>query len=384
MDDNLGTTGIKDKEEEFKDEEYIFSEDEDEEQYLDESNLSLEDEKDEDKVVNNFSAATKLLEKRNRMIEIQSTLGSKRSEFQGRMDNIKKKEKELIQRKHELTENVRELDKFIGDNIIKKKRADQKREIEQSERIKIEKALSLSLQRIRELERERDKKEMQLQNKYLRYQTFLQKVVLFRGDDNPEDVDKVIDRYDTLSEKNTELRNEKQKNTIKLQREKNKLIEVKEAMKNEKIRLNHTISTLGKRLEKIIDERLTMDLKIDRSSSTSVTTRKQLGQIEMAINNLYTRVTSGGSRIQRRIMGKPAINTNSGLYGNVNLIGTGSFATTSGTTSNLNVNMGNVDSLLKMLKVIGDCVGDYTYISDVVIKKQIPEKERETYKKSKT
>jgi uncharacterized coiled-coil DUF342 family protein len=68
----------------------------------------------EDDSVNSFTAATRLLEKRREMLEVQQTLRSKRDEYNERLDKIKNKEDNLTHKRVELTENIIQLDKFIA------------------------------------------------------------------------------------------------------------------------------------------------------------------------------------------------------------------------------------------------------------------------------
>jgi hypothetical protein len=68
----------------------------------------------EEDSISSFTAATRLLEKRKEMLEVQSTLRSKRDEYGERMDKIKSKESHLSSKRIELTENIIQLDKFIA------------------------------------------------------------------------------------------------------------------------------------------------------------------------------------------------------------------------------------------------------------------------------
>src|SRR5690348_3225599 len=72
----------------------------------------------EEDSVSSFNAATRLLEKRKEMLEVQHTLRSKRDEYGERLDKIRKKERNLSNKRLELTENIIQLDKFIAVNIF--------------------------------------------------------------------------------------------------------------------------------------------------------------------------------------------------------------------------------------------------------------------------
>jgi DNA repair exonuclease SbcCD ATPase subunit len=181
---------------------------------------------------------------------------------------------------------------------------------------------------IEKSERDLLRKQKLLEIRDAKYHKFLQQVVMLRGDDNPEEVDRVIGRYDTLAGNNEELQREKNALEAELLHRKKQEKESKEAKKNHIYTLNHRISTLSKKLEKKIEKnnnsKSDVDETIDQSNKTKVT----LGQLEMACQNLYHRVTVNGSRIKR-------------VHDNI---------------SNEELDM------MKMLKVIHDCMSDFLYI----------------------
>ncbi|KAL0479149.1 hypothetical protein AKO1_008006 [Acrasis kona] len=293
----------------------------------------------EEDTVNSFSAATSLLEKRKEMLEVQQTLRSKREEYGERLDKIKTKEKDLSQKRVELTENIIQLDKFIADNEIKTTRAKQKKDTEKKLREGNEAEIDTLKGSIQNFENECLKKHKVLEERDSKYHRFLQHVVTLRGDENPEEVDRVIGRYDTLSGNNEELKKDKQALEQELLNMKKIDKEFKETKKTYLIELNHKISTLSKRLEKEIEKNNKIkdeaEEAIERSNKTKVT----LGQLEMACQNLYTRVTSkNGSQIKR-------------VHDNI---------------SDQELDM------MKMLKVIHDCMSDFLFI----VASQAPSEEK--------
>ncbi len=74
---------------------------------------SLLDEEDNDKVTT-FTAATRLLEKRKEMMDVHGALKAKKEEYHIRLKAIKEKERQLGKKRNDLTDNIIELDKFIG------------------------------------------------------------------------------------------------------------------------------------------------------------------------------------------------------------------------------------------------------------------------------
>ncbi len=71
------------------------------------------DEEDNDKVTT-FTAATRLLEKRKEMMDVHGALKAKKEEYHIRLKAIKEKERQLGKKRNDLTDNIIELDKFIG------------------------------------------------------------------------------------------------------------------------------------------------------------------------------------------------------------------------------------------------------------------------------
>lgn|SRR5690606_32071949 len=63
--------------------------------------------------LSSFTEATKLLEKRKEMVEVQNQLEAKREEIAQRLELIKKKEKSLEEKRNALTDDLIQLDKSI-------------------------------------------------------------------------------------------------------------------------------------------------------------------------------------------------------------------------------------------------------------------------------
>ena len=93
--------GEEEDEYDWSDEEFTFE------------GASLLDEEDNDKVTT-FTAATRLLEKRKEMMDVHGALKAKKEEYHIRLKAIKEKERQLGKKRNDLTDNIIELDKFIG------------------------------------------------------------------------------------------------------------------------------------------------------------------------------------------------------------------------------------------------------------------------------
>jgi septal ring factor EnvC (AmiA/AmiB activator) len=252
---------------------------EEEEEPVDEDNVYYDD-SDEDFTVNSFTAATRLLEKRKEMLEIQGTLKAKRDEFQDRLKKIKRKERQLSEKRNELTDNIIELDKFIGDNEIKRTRADQKQKKEEEDKMKGEDTIKLL-----KLDIERQKrKRAALAEKVKRdskYHNYLKQVAILRGGEDPENVEAIIKRYGTLEDSRNKLSKQIDRMKSSLSEMKRKAKEDNENWKKSTIELNHIIFTHGKTLEFLQKENNSNRKKAESTQMTDNELQVTLGKIDM-------------------------------------------------------------------------------------------------------
>lgn len=111
------------------------------------------------------------------------------------------------------------------------------------------------------------------------------------------------------------------------------------------IELNHIISTYTKNLERIQKENSVSRRRAESSQTNVNELQVTLGKIEMACNNLYNRILDPqhGSRINRTQ---------------------------------------HAPDEYKMLKVVGDCISDFSYVINQF--KQLPDIEKQKSSKSTT
>ena len=119
----------------------------------------------------NLTPATRLLEKRREMSEVENALVAEKEEFQMKMEGLNQRKFELEKKELQLKESVIKFDKFLKENDAKLqravKKAEDERELQKSKQREIEKLQ----EEIRQLVRLKDKmtKKVQKNSKFNKY-----------------------------------------------------------------------------------------------------------------------------------------------------------------------------------------------------------------------
>lgn len=167
-----------------------------------------------------LTPATKLLEKRREMLEVESALGVEKEEFQLKMESLNQRKQDLEKKEIQLKESVIKFDKFLkvkifwryyfitGDSEIvlcflrlKENDAKLSRAVKKAEHER-------ELQKVKQKEIERLKEETRIQTKlkesyhkkvaaYQKYNKFLEKTV--ESSDEFQEIREIIDRFETLT-----------------------------------------------------------------------------------------------------------------------------------------------------------------------------------------
>ncbi|KAJ3276730.1 Coiled-coil domain-containing protein 42 [Terramyces sp. JEL0728] len=137
-----------------------------------------------------LTPATKLLERRREMLEVESGLQKQKEEFSMKMESLSQRREELARKEIQLKDSLVKFDKFLQENDAKRLRA------------------------LKKSHEERKIKE-QKENEMIELKDFTQKLAIkkdrqadaieTKGNNEFVEVKDIISRYDTLSETNHEL-----------------------------------------------------------------------------------------------------------------------------------------------------------------------------------
>eukprot|EP00306_Pavlova_sp_CCMP459_P010700 CAMPEP_0185189618 /NCGR_PEP_ID=MMETSP1140-20130426/6149_1 /TAXON_ID=298111 /ORGANISM="Pavlova sp., Strain CCMP459" /LENGTH=412 /DNA_ID=CAMNT_0027756195 /DNA_START=8 /DNA_END=1246 /DNA_ORIENTATION=+ len=245
------------------------------------------------------SPATRLLEKRRQMFEVQEALDAQKEEYKRREAEFKRREEKLKERDLALQESLIKFNKFLQENDSKRARAEKKEKDEMKQRL----AKEAEIARLREtLEKlKQDKAEMQaVVAKDMRYQQYLDSVVEVNDREFP-DIAEILMRYDTLDATHNDLVERSRLGQAQLEEQAIRNAKYAKEMSDETLANNNEIANLQQRLEVVqgITQRLQMETERRLQDAAEVTL--QLGQVLMACDNIYTRCVRS-SHVKRKDM----------------------------------------------------------------------------------
>lgn len=223
--------------------------------------------------LDHVSAATRLLEKRRQMFEIQEALDNQKEEFERQEEALKRREEALRRKDVELQDSLLKFNKFLQENESKRKRA-MTRAAEERKQIEVK---SSDIDRLNRL---KDKKTAEA--RWFERELERNKICLELDDD-------LLNRYRTLRGANEDLA-ARQKNYEDLsQQKKEDFLKLMKIKTNDMLNANNEIAFLQDKLEQT--EATTYRLQNDLDSAIRSTSDKtlELCQIVAAVDNLLER-----------------------------------------------------------------------------------------------
>ncbi|ETK95823.1 hypothetical protein L915_01286 [Phytophthora nicotianae] len=241
--------------------------------------------------LDHVSPATRLLEKRRQMFEVQEALDAQKEEFARREDAFHRREEALRKKDLELQESLIKFNKFLQENESKRNRAVKRASDEVKQRMSKEQEVARLQAQLTALQRESDALGAQVRHhlKYTRYLELVQEAV---PEDYPE-VSDLVNRYHTLRETNRDLSRNQITHEEESESKRLEFAAFQKERANEILTFNNRIAALQRALER--EELLGVRLQHETDATLRATTQKTLalGQIIMAIGNLLQRCTSG-------------------------------------------------------------------------------------------
>jgi len=252
-------------------------------------------------LLDHVSAATRLLEKRRQMFEVQEALSAQKEEFNRREDAFRRREDALKRKDLELQESLIKFNKFLQENETKKNRAlkraaEEKKQREQKE-IEIRRFKTQLEQKIRE---EAVLKEELERN--MKYQDFLDGLVQSMSKFFPEGIADVLNRYKTLRDANTYLLEKQQADEATNENLLREFTTFKKTKENEMLNSNNEIADMQKKLEQRVGKTNSLQEEIEMSIKEASEKVLSLGQIVSAISNILDRCNENFRRRHNKPM----------------------------------------------------------------------------------
>jgi len=231
-----------------------------------------------------ITSATRLLEERREMVEVEHALIAQKEEFQMRMESLQQRTEELDRKEQQLKESLLKFDKFLKENDAKRARAI-KKSAEEQQLCKKKESEVLKLEELQQkLIEEREKLNEKLK-KHEIYQNFMQKVL--DASEEFSEVREIIDRYNTLVATHSDLLDREQLNQKASEDEKARLVRFTEEKNNQILHYNNKLAQLQTRLDQAQSNAVKWESKWTHIQNTAAKKTLLLGRIKIATHNLY-------------------------------------------------------------------------------------------------
>lgn len=248
--------------------------------------------------VDTVSPATRLLEKRRMLYEVQDAFDRQMEEEKRKEELFKTKEAELRNRDLATQEKLIQFNKTLQDNEAKRERAEARLR-EEMKQIEAKNARKKQqMERLNELSEKSRKLNAQM-TEMQKYGQFLESV----KEKNPEeftDVNDILSLHEKLTAalvglQNTQRNLEEEKQRLRLLKD-----STEKKKKDEVLDLNIEIANLTKQYDEIEQRRQELTKRVDTSSQAATEKTLELGQILMSVDNLFNRCENGGLKINHR------------------------------------------------------------------------------------
>ncbi|KAK2177504.1 hypothetical protein NP493_594g00017 [Ridgeia piscesae] len=231
-----------------------------------------------------LTPATRLLEKRREMAEVEQALAAQKEEFQMKMESLQQRREELERKEYQLKESLLKFDKFLKENDSKRARAIKKANDERE----LKKAKEREIERLKdetaELVRGREKLQRKLE-KHTIYHKYLDRVL--ESAEEFHEIREIIARYDTLTATHLDLLTAENENQDRLESEKQNLMKYREEKNNEILGYNNQLAAIQTKLDKAQSTAVMWESQWTHIKTTAAKKTLLLGRIKMAAHNLY-------------------------------------------------------------------------------------------------
>jgi len=238
-------------------------------------------------VLEHVTPATRLMEKRRQMFEVQETLEAQKSEFAHKEDIFKRREEELKRRDMDLQESLIKFSNFLQENEKKRMQHDKKAREEGKAAAKLAEESAALSEEIRRLEAQKEHVIKVLETQMMAYTHFLEHTLEVA--DEFHEIKEISDRYRILESTNATLKAENESKRVAHEQERTRYQSYLKAKTNEIQSLRNKIANLKKEEEAVEQEVRDKELEKDTNLRNLSENMLKHGQVCMATSNLYSR-----------------------------------------------------------------------------------------------
>jgi len=235
------------------------------------------------------SPATRLLEKRRQMFEVQEALETQKEEFARREELFKRREDALRKQDLELQQQLIRFNKFLQENDSKTARAEKKAREEEALRLQKEKEIVKSKIELADLEDKKNEMKAIL-DKNLVYEKYLTSVL--EESDEFQEIGDLLKRYETLKLHHSDLQQRAEEVTQLNDKYRNDLQAYMKEGQDTKLKGHNDIAQYQKQWEHEQLKSLVAGSSREGFLDESARRVLEFGKCQMVITNLYERSRS--------------------------------------------------------------------------------------------
>jgi len=252
------------------------------------------------KALQEENQSTQLLKMESRDKEAGRALEATRGSVELRLQACREREELFVRRQTELRRHVMENEKSLQELEANIEKGEKKSRDEQLECRNLDREIRQKEEELSEQERIKEgeqKKIAQLE----RYKKFLAAVVQDCEEDFEGDIEVLMNRHSTLEAGNRELHEANAKMTDRWDRTREECLRVQTKLQNEHLMISSRLHECQVTLERHRAENQDLEQRLNRALEEKEVKTGQVGVIQMAIEQLFTRALSSCRLKQRRI-----------------------------------------------------------------------------------
>eukprot|EP01029_Cantina_marsupialis_P010509 TRINITY_DN2396_c0_g1_i2.p1 TRINITY_DN2396_c0_g1~~TRINITY_DN2396_c0_g1_i2.p1 ORF type:complete len:235 (-),score=61.15 TRINITY_DN2396_c0_g1_i2:462-1166(-) len=227
--------------------------------------------------LDHVSPATRLLEKRRQMFEVQEALDAQKEEFGRREEAFRRREEALRRKDLELQESLIRFNKFLQENESKRNRAEKRAQEEARLRKHKESEIEKLKRQLRDM-RDQSEELARTVQANMKFQDFLELVQESVPEDYPE-ISDLLNRYRTLRDANTRLLKRQDKQELLAEETRNQYRTFTKEKTNEILNFNNEIASLQKKLEVVEGHVASKELELEGATRLASDKTLELGQV---------------------------------------------------------------------------------------------------------
>jgi len=236
--------------------------------------------------LDHVTPATRLLEKRRQMFEVQEALEAQKEEFARREELFKRREEQLRKKDVELQESLIRFNKFLQENDSKRARAERKAQDEVRQKQQKDGELEGLREQLAALTIKKDKMKKTVEQNLI-YMRYLERTL--ETTEDYSEIPELLVRYETLTAHHDDLQAWSTRCAQLADECRLALQAANKEGQDTKLKSHNEVAALQKTLEVEQVEAMKEMGRVDRRLEESADRTLALGKIQWAIENLYER-----------------------------------------------------------------------------------------------